>query len=847
MPKEKPNAARLPPCDACKLRRVRCDPVLPPASCPRCVSKNIICTTNVIPRGRRKASTGRRIEQARVLFGDARPSSTSSPAGKAPPVAGGSVSPVVRAESRMFDLEVSGELIAHLLQLYAHVPRARVIPCNFIISAFESSGRRIASLSPSTQTLMLAMSAISSHVSSHPVLFGAGPRPPALSTFLVRSLSLSSKALYEFGKRRAAACRALTEMALEHAWRAKVLSSGDDEAMAACFLLQVLESRSRPRPAVHVWKAAFIAQLRQRLLRCREVGFGDFLSSESSTFFFFTSTPSMMAWPPRNQPTHPDPESFEHQAQPDGRNYLQPQSLCDAGQPLDGNIKLQEMRLRWSMQLMWEALTCVWQGEVCGYSLHDEALLCGPPPPSLAELVVQVRSESVLWWDTRGFIDLVRPYAYHVTRLALSSYDWQMRRRSGLPFSFTRFAEHMDDLKHLHFLLSVAQVRCAMAYSYEATEFRRAESMAESADGEPSIPSIMGMYMLHSMRTALASVNIPVLEDLQARVKEASAVPGPADPDMSKLELLLHTFRRAVVHWGHYIIRNTLNATYLAWLTHLADEPFVFWCDLIVDTSPIEDGGDAITRSEKLACLEIMSEVFGVVSWSRPGAFEHPLRSEIGRAIEEIKLAQALNESFGWGVPVPDSRSVLSYEGDYTESSCWLGAVPAVLELPDIEAAMRDAGVMDMIKGYGPSEASLKCAGYAAMDTSFASSSQETFGHGQFSGTSVAAIDYGSTIGWTHGSGYGHEDARHATSSFATGSTGVQTQAFTADAPLNFGYVPCQGYVHGAGIPGWDTMGVHMGMSTGQTGVWTVDNGEFDGSTDESFRVLVDQTHYGSL
>jgi len=217
-------------------------------------------------------------------------------------------------------------------------------------------------------------------------------------------------------------------------------------------------------------------------------------------------------------------------------------------------------------------------------------LLCGHPPPSLPELVIRVKSESVPWWDTRGFITLVRPYAYHVTRLALSSYDWKMRRKSGLPFSFTRFSEHMEDLKHLYFLLSVVQARFVMAYSSVAAKLQRSGNIL----GPSGCP----------YQGALGSANIALLEDLQERVREASTVSGPADPDISMLELILRTLTRALIPYGMHIMRNALNGTYLAWLTQLGTQPFLFWCNFLLNATPIEDGGDALTRSEKLACLE---------------------------------------------------------------------------------------------------------------------------------------------------------------------------------------------------------------------------------------------------
>ncbi|EIW76958.1 hypothetical protein CONPUDRAFT_168672 [Coniophora puteana RWD-64-598 SS2] len=561
----------------------------------------------------------------------------------------------------------------------------------------------------------------------------------------------------------------------------------------------------------------------------------------------------MMAWPPRCQTTHPDPESFEPQARRDHQSWLQYQSPCNAGHAPENNTKLEEMRLRWSMQVMWETLTCAWQGEVCGYSLHDEALLCGPPPPSLPELIMQVKSESVPWWDTRGFINLVRPYAYHVSRLALSSYDWQMRRKSGLPFSFTRFSEHIEDVKHLHFLLSVAQARFVMTYSSVATKFQRSGNMPGPSgcpyQGHTPL-SNMGRHMLNSMRSALGSVNIAILEDLQERVREANIVSGPTDPDIPMLELILCTLTRALMPYGMYIMRNALNGTYMAWLTQLGNEPFLFWCHFLLNATPVEDGGDAFTRSEKLVCLETMSEIIAVISWSWPGAFEHPLRGEIARTIEEIKFAQALSETLGIETLRLDSRSMFSNQSGSTESPNELYMFPAVLELPDIEAAMRDAGVMDMING-AQLEANSEYARWAATITPFTISSQETFLDGGVrSISSATAVDHGGTIGLPNNDDIGHGDGRRATSTFTPRPTGMQTQTPMAGIPVNTNRVPTQGYVYDADTSVWDAMGVHIGAATGQTDAWTMDTGDFDTSTDDSLwdlMVPADQPRFSCL
>ncbi|EIW76965.1 hypothetical protein CONPUDRAFT_158106 [Coniophora puteana RWD-64-598 SS2] len=350
---------------------------------------------------------------------------------------------------------------------------------------------------------------------------------------------------------------------------------------------------------------------------------------------------------------------------------------------------LQEMRIRWSMQLMWDALTCVWRDQHCDYTLQDEALLCGPPPRSLREIVMQVSTEYVPWWDTQGFMALVRPFAHHIMRMTGGCFI------DLSPFLFFH-------IKHLHFLLAVAKARFAIAYSPEAAQVRVRSHDLSSAFSSSNIPEpsrahrkdetsgkSIARHLFNAMRSALGSVNIPVFEDLQERAGTAEA--GSSDPDAPMLALILHTLTRALIPWGQHIVRNALYGIPLTWIIQIGNRPFLFWCELLLRATPVEDGGDALTRAVKLECLQTMSEFFTVLSWCWASAFERPIRQDIVRAIEDIKAAQALDDDFGLGASMAtgglDTHSQL-----YSHADAF--AMPV---LPDIEAAMRDAGIVDVI------------------------------------------------------------------------------------------------------------------------------------------------------
>lgn len=56
---------RLPACDCCKMRRLKCEPVPPPGSCPRCKATGVVCTTTPTVRKKAVGRTGKRIEEAK--------------------------------------------------------------------------------------------------------------------------------------------------------------------------------------------------------------------------------------------------------------------------------------------------------------------------------------------------------------------------------------------------------------------------------------------------------------------------------------------------------------------------------------------------------------------------------------------------------------------------------------------------------------------------------------------------------------------------------------------------------------------------------------------------------------
>jgi hypothetical protein len=47
------------------MRRLKCEPVPPPGSCPRCKATGVVCTTTPTIRKKAVGRTGKRIEEAK--------------------------------------------------------------------------------------------------------------------------------------------------------------------------------------------------------------------------------------------------------------------------------------------------------------------------------------------------------------------------------------------------------------------------------------------------------------------------------------------------------------------------------------------------------------------------------------------------------------------------------------------------------------------------------------------------------------------------------------------------------------------------------------------------------------
>ncbi|KAF7290333.1 Zn(2)-C6 fungal-type domain-containing protein [Mycena chlorophos] len=196
---EKP-ARKRPACDQCKKRRVLCFPSTNGGPCPRCVEKNVMCTTTPVPRGR-----PRKVVIPQAAGASSRKSVETRAAIPKHP------GPVFRTSLKC--PELTPELIAH---------------------CFDAS--------------------------FHPLIIGDGPRPNSFTDAEFFATACSQD-LLQCGSRRQRTFCALREEALKAAWEVGIMLQASTENAVSCFLLDLLEQMDFSGPS-RPWASAYLSHVR---------------------------------------------------------------------------------------------------------------------------------------------------------------------------------------------------------------------------------------------------------------------------------------------------------------------------------------------------------------------------------------------------------------------------------------------------------------------------------------------------------------------------------------------------------------------------------------------------------
>ncbi|KZO99408.1 hypothetical protein CALVIDRAFT_534391 [Calocera viscosa TUFC12733] len=255
-------------CDTCKLRRVKCERDSEDQACAKCIEKGIHCTT-AGPK-RKKPRTGKRIEQAKELFGDGAHNAAESSRSSLVPFAGtAAITPAsdddafdmrgfdsmngrpLTAESvdaRLSLAEIVSTLSSHLIEVYfslTHYPLPLYRWKNFR-DQFEKAGRRPEQMAGMGGVLAHALIAYGAYASNSPAILGPGA--PALDKIDSEEVNF-----IHWGRQRSALCKSLVDRAVRIADEHGVFRVECNESIVILLLLEMLvdhgdETRRRGRP-----------------------------------------------------------------------------------------------------------------------------------------------------------------------------------------------------------------------------------------------------------------------------------------------------------------------------------------------------------------------------------------------------------------------------------------------------------------------------------------------------------------------------------------------------------------------------------------------------------------------
>ncbi|GAA5920014.1 hypothetical protein JCM1841_000378 [Sporobolomyces salmonicolor] len=212
------------------MRRVKCEREPGKEDCIKCLAKGLVCAVSSgLPAERtvrkKPNRTGKRIESARALFGEAARASTPDFDGatifkpfkrprKVSPTEGALELQPTSLVGKLVTGELEASLTGSLLELYSAISAKAQIPlfdCTNFRLVFEQSGRRLDQLPPNLEVLGAVVLALAARVSDHPLLVGANA--PSPSELLIASRE--GYDLSKWGRRRVDACEVLANRALK--------------------------------------------------------------------------------------------------------------------------------------------------------------------------------------------------------------------------------------------------------------------------------------------------------------------------------------------------------------------------------------------------------------------------------------------------------------------------------------------------------------------------------------------------------------------------------------------------------------------------------------------------------
>ncbi|KAJ7264501.1 hypothetical protein B0H12DRAFT_1321427 [Mycena haematopus] len=276
-----------PACDSCKARRVLCHPQPNNAPCPRCLEKNILCTTTPVVRGRPRNTP---------VKAHAQPTASTSLVVSprelrlAVAVSLPSESALASNDSASNCPALDPEFVAHCFECFELISQTAhpLIRRTGIKESVHAASFDLQLLLPQSRVLALCIIAVTSLSSFHESVLGPGPRPQSFEDL---EFFLSSPDLGGCGVRRAATYRALRANAVVAAREIGIMFEATEVNAASCFLLDFLE-QTDTSGLMRPWAGAYISHIRALAPRWRA---GKYTPSDEARWMGFLMSEALCA------------------------------------------------------------------------------------------------------------------------------------------------------------------------------------------------------------------------------------------------------------------------------------------------------------------------------------------------------------------------------------------------------------------------------------------------------------------------------------------------------------------------------------------------------------------------
>ncbi|KAL1745602.1 hypothetical protein HDZ31DRAFT_36108 [Schizophyllum fasciatum] len=538
-----------PACDYCKARRVICHSQPDGKPCPRCVEKDIICTTTPVVR---------RQPKRRAKAGDpapcAAPATSNASLSRArhieqtddgTPATWGSAQPRLPTSDAILTWRdahpVPATLVMELMKLFPSLPQSLmpIVPYRRIHDQLEACGWDPSQLQPHASVLAYSIMAVTARVSTHPLLIGADVTDTRLVQFLASGNVMITPGLdlREFGRRRDAFCRRLHDEARKLAHETGVTVVTSEETAATCYLLDFLEASTNPDEDSMTYTAAMIWHVRT------------LAESEDRSELF-------------------------------SDNYR---------------------RLQWPLQLMHCAALSLCSGRSIPFTEHDERLICGPPPEDIEAATITLASESVTGPAIITFIYSFASYVTHLARQSSEKLIGPYARR--FPLDEAALISHIEAIE-------VLQKTCVFLHDCidvelpKATRERIRPALAKGLFVTSLAAPCLLVPLYRELKRRMEQGSIGVLPE--------GADPGAGDGfgdaaarTRARIEFLYRRVRSMTIRaTGEAQARGPQLPT-LAYMTHFPSVRFATWTRLFVDECEAMDMTplERHTVLEKIAAL----------------------------------------------------------------------------------------------------------------------------------------------------------------------------------------------------------------------------------------------------